>query len=40
MDEMADSVDSEAYRLIAEGYDSRRAWRLAIRLVVHGREPD
>ena len=40
LDEMAESVDSEAGRLIAEGYDSRRAWSLAIRLVIHGRELD
>ena len=40
LDEMADSVAIEAVRLVSAGYDSTRAWSLAIRLVVHGREPD
>ena len=40
LDDMADSADSEAVRLMGEGYDSRRAWALAIRLVVHGQDPD
>ena len=40
LDEMADAVDIEASRLISAGYDSARAWSLAIRQVVHGQEPD
>ena len=40
LDEMADAVDSEAGRFIRQGYDSTRAWSLAIRQVIHGKEPD
>ena len=40
LDEMADAVASQADSYLSDGYDSRRAWSLAIRLVIHGREPD
>ena len=40
LDEMADAVASQAESFMGEGYESRRAWSLAIRLVVHGKEPD
>ena len=40
LDEMADAVASQAESYVREGYESGRAWSLAIRLVIHGKEPD
>ena len=40
LDEMADGVASQADNYIGQGYRPERAWSLAIRLVIHGREPD
>ena len=40
LDDMADTVASQADNYIAQGYPAERAWTLAIRLVIHGREPD
>ena len=44
LDEMAESVEAQALtyqdRTLGYDYEERRAWQLAIRLVIHGREPD
>lgn len=40
MDEMADLVKEEAESDIENGVDSSKAWRDAIRMIIHGREPD
>ena len=40
LDGMADGVASQARNYKSQGYTWDRAWVYAVRLVIHGREPD
>ena len=44
LDEMADAVESQAEkfqdRSLGYTYDAEDAWKYAIRLIIHGQEPD